>query len=443
MSVAESTWTTPEPAPIPLEGPGLTRSELQIVLEELDHILASHHFVNSKRCQAFLRYAVSETLSGRRDLKERSIGVEVFERSPSYDTNQDPVVRMTAGEVRKRLALYYQGASHPPHLCIELPIGSYAPLFQWSPSPAALALELPVEPVASPEMVDQPVDEKNIRPRRLAKFAPSHRVSRASSAVLLLLLCATLLGWRMHLRSLPPQPIQEFWGGILATPSPVLVSIGQIRPTMAEIEPNVARSPIKRAMALQGAQGYPHEIAVTVFNDSVAMAKIASLLRSNGKQVTMRSESTTSLNDLDRGPFVLIGAFNNDWTILLSDPLRFHFNVDDQDGSEWIADREHAESKIGLVSPGSTSTVATLKSDYAIAARFYDQRTKQMVVIAAGLTPYGTRAAGDFLSDPGYLAEFDRSAPAGWTGKNMEVLIRTDLIDNEPGPPVVIDKAFW
>ena len=74
--------------------------------EELDRVIASHHFQTSKRCQAFLRYAFEETLSGRQELKERSIGIEVFGRNPSYDTNLDPVVRMTAGEVRKRLALY-------------------------------------------------------------------------------------------------------------------------------------------------------------------------------------------------------------------------------------------------------------------------------------------------------------------------------------------------
>ena len=52
-----------------------------------------------------LRYVVEQTLSGNEEnLKERTLGVEVFRRSPDYDTNLDPVVRLSAGEVRKRLA---------------------------------------------------------------------------------------------------------------------------------------------------------------------------------------------------------------------------------------------------------------------------------------------------------------------------------------------------
>jgi len=52
---------------------------------------------------------VEQTLAGNEDnLKERTLGVEVFHRTPDYDTNLDPVVRLCAGEVRKRIAQYYQ-----------------------------------------------------------------------------------------------------------------------------------------------------------------------------------------------------------------------------------------------------------------------------------------------------------------------------------------------
>jgi len=85
-----------------------TRHEHEAVIAELHSVLASAHFCNSKRYPAMLRYIVEKTLAGEADsLKERTIGVEVFDRSPSYDTNADTVVRYTAGEVRKRLALEY------------------------------------------------------------------------------------------------------------------------------------------------------------------------------------------------------------------------------------------------------------------------------------------------------------------------------------------------
>ena len=75
------------------------------VQDQLQRILTSTQFKNSKRCSDFLRQVVEGAAEGRLDLlKERSLGVSVFDRAPDYDTNQDPIVRNTAGQVRKRLA---------------------------------------------------------------------------------------------------------------------------------------------------------------------------------------------------------------------------------------------------------------------------------------------------------------------------------------------------
>src|ERR1035437_118271 len=92
--------------------------------------LPSPHFCNSKRYPALLEYIVEKTLACEADLlKERTLGVEVFDRSPSYDTNADTVGRYTAGEVRKRLSLYYSELGHRPRVRMSLPAGSYVPEF--------------------------------------------------------------------------------------------------------------------------------------------------------------------------------------------------------------------------------------------------------------------------------------------------------------------------
>jgi hypothetical protein len=65
-------------------------------------------FRSSKRSIAFLKYVVTEALNGSADrIKERTIGIEVFGRSSSYDTSLDHIVRTAATELRKRLAIYY------------------------------------------------------------------------------------------------------------------------------------------------------------------------------------------------------------------------------------------------------------------------------------------------------------------------------------------------
>src|ERR1700747_749145 len=104
----------------------LTRSPQlspEMVREELGRVLTSSEFRNSKRSQDFLRYVVEHTLNGHSDLlKERTIGIEVFGRSTDYEPGEDATVRVKAGEVRKRLGLYYAEQGVHDSVRIELPL---------------------------------------------------------------------------------------------------------------------------------------------------------------------------------------------------------------------------------------------------------------------------------------------------------------------------------
>src|ERR1035437_7132723 len=115
----DSTWSEPETA--------------TVVLKELDRILASKYFKNSVRKRQFLEFVVHRKLEGNSDrLKERTIGAEIFNRSPDYATGDDPIVRVQAGEVRRRLEQFYQEEPNHSPVRIELPLGSYAPHLHWA-----------------------------------------------------------------------------------------------------------------------------------------------------------------------------------------------------------------------------------------------------------------------------------------------------------------------
>src|ERR1700759_1085763 len=89
------------------EGAGV-ESTAEMIRAQVDLLVAAEVFRFSKRSVTFLTYVVEQTLSGSADqIKERTIGVEVFGRKPSYDTNVDHVVRTAGIELRKRLAIYY------------------------------------------------------------------------------------------------------------------------------------------------------------------------------------------------------------------------------------------------------------------------------------------------------------------------------------------------
>src|ERR1700730_10453271 len=123
----------------------------EAVREALTRVLASTEFRTSKRSQEFLRYVVEHTLNGQSDLlKERTIGIEVFGRSTDYEPGEDATVRVKAGEVRKRLGLYYaeQGAHDPVR--IELHSGTYIPEFRLVEVSPPVAEHLPAPQTLQP-----------------------------------------------------------------------------------------------------------------------------------------------------------------------------------------------------------------------------------------------------------------------------------------------------
>lgn len=102
----------------------------QFIRTHLGEILTDTAFSGSRRSQEFLTHVVECALAGQWErLKERSLGIDVFSRNPSYDTGGDSIVRVTASDVRKRLLHYYSECPETQAFRIEIPAGSYIPEF--------------------------------------------------------------------------------------------------------------------------------------------------------------------------------------------------------------------------------------------------------------------------------------------------------------------------
>src|SRR5690349_8499033 len=144
----------------------LSESQTEEVRAELNSLLESSSFRTSKRCREFLGYIVEHTMNGPSGtLKERSIGVELFQLPQDFDTGQHTIVRVTANEVRKKLAQHYlaeNGTYHP--VKIHLLPGSYSADFQWqAPPPPADSVPIlttapPIE-VPAPALTSPPTEE--------------------------------------------------------------------------------------------------------------------------------------------------------------------------------------------------------------------------------------------------------------------------------------------
>jgi len=379
--------------------------EKAAVVLQLDRILNSTTFRNSKRYPNLLRHVVERTLEGRAaDLKERTVGVEVFGRPADYDTNADPVVRVTAGEVRNRIARYYHEPGRDKELRIELPPGSYVPEFR---APASGA-EDPTVTAASP------ATEAELRQSRVRR--PAWRL--IGGILLGGALIVLLASWRPWNQ---PRTFDRFWSPFSDAGSPVTICLARA----PNSEPGSGRP---------ASIGYP---------DVSAGVSVASSLERAGIRHRLRLDDDITFEDLRRAPAVLIGAFNDIWTIRLTENLRFEPR---QEGRRrWISDSRNPASRAWSVElPDGQSTAAQrTRPDYAVISRLLPARTDKPVLMLAGLTGYGTQTAGDFVADEAFLTRLARDAPAGWESRNLQVVIETEVIEGHSGPPRIVAVHVW
>lgn len=133
-----------------------SESEVRAIRDSLARIMASGPFEQSHRRQRFLEYIVTEALEGRADkLKGYSIGVEVFDKPASFDSLTDPVVRVEAARLRDKLREYYETEGKLDSVRIEMPKGSYVPLFEIR-LPAAQNLSSDIEAAQRASLLTPP-----------------------------------------------------------------------------------------------------------------------------------------------------------------------------------------------------------------------------------------------------------------------------------------------
>jgi TolB-like protein len=105
----------------------------ELIVDQLQKVLASETFTRSQRMSRFLRFTVEQSLEGRADrLKEYLIGVEVYDKPETLDPRFDPIVRVEAGRLRAKLREYYETDGREDVILISFPKRSYAPLFHWN-----------------------------------------------------------------------------------------------------------------------------------------------------------------------------------------------------------------------------------------------------------------------------------------------------------------------
>ena len=407
-----------------------SESEKAAVQQQLERLLSTPLFNSSKRYPSFLKFVVSRALAGQNDqLKERILGIEIFGRPSDYDTNTDPIVRVTAAEIRKRIEQYYQDPRHSQEIRLFLPAGSYAPQFSWPGRPSGLS-------AGSVELPLQESGESRVQaPSKVGTADHAKQISwtwRKTAIGLLALAVLALSTGALY--ALRPSALKQFWEPFVNSSEPVLFCLAD-QSQYSTIRLRDAADPQKEITL--------NDSMVTIIIDDVSpLVNVAGLLRTYGKNYRVLGESGTTLTDLRRGPSVFIGAFDNGWTLRLTAPLRFHFVNDAAMTRFWIEDRTNPGKHDWVLDRSVQQQTGTYK-DYAIVARFVEPNTDQFAVIAAGIGRGGTVAAGEFLVDTHRMEDMLNQIPRGWKHKNVEVVLETQVIEGRSGPPRISAVHVW
>jgi hypothetical protein len=422
-------WVTLQPEQVTENWTPCSEVEKGAVEQQLELLLASPLFHSSKRYPRFLRFVVARALAGQTDqLKERILGVEIFDRPADYDTNTDPIVRVTAAEIRKRIEHYYQDHKHKHEIRMILPAGSYAPQFYWPGHPSAppvTSLALPSD--ASDALNAQPVVTLPDVPRSEPTFLARRKPALAVVSLTLVIAAAAL--WHVS----HPPVLKQFWEPFVNSPNPVLICVAD-QSQYSTIRLRDAADPSHEITL-------PDRMVALIIDDVSPLVNVAALLRTYGKTSHVLGESNTTLTDLRRAPSIFIGAFDNSWTLRMTAPLRFHFANDSAMNKLWIEDRNNPENHNWMMD--RTVQQTGTYSDYALVARFVDPNIEQLVVVGAGIGRGGTVAAGEFLVDEQRMDEMLKHLPSDWTRKNIEIVLETQVIGDRSGPPHVNAVYVW
>ena len=285
---------------------------LTSVNDHLQEVLGSDAFKGSKRAQEFLQIVVEHVLAGRLDnLRERTLGAEMFGRRIDYDTANDAVVRVKASEVRKKLMQYYLSLPTSPTVRITLPSGSYVPVIYLE----SQTLDASASPIAPSQGVAGKSQEGSSRDPQLWANRPTWLVPLLTVLGLVLLALTSFWGfhrWRnpqadhqirsiaiLPLVNLSGDPAQEYFAdGMTEELTTGLGQIGSLRV--------ISRT---STMAYKGTKKTLPEIARELHVDGIVEGSI--------KREGNRVRITTQLIDSSTDQHIWAQSYDRDLTSVL------------------------------------------------------------------------------------------------------------------------------
>jgi hypothetical protein len=408
----------------------------------VQRIVASPSFQKSARLRHLLQYITEQTIRGYgQELTEQHIGEAIFHKPTGYSPLEDSSVRVHARQLRLKLHEYFDGVGRDEPLVVEIPKGTYAPVFR-----AAKGVESGRVPVAARSEPITPTLSRATLPWTLCGV--------------LAVLCGALLFYFQRGPTTngpdaanPPWPYAQ----ILDTRHQTIVVVadgnyGMLRILTGQrgsLKEYLSRDSLQNAagkkLGQAGSQlvGYISDSTLTSFADvadAVSVVKIAGPLQ---KQVTVRSAKDMKIRDLDHGNYIFIGSpASNPWVSLFQDKLNFR-------ETEAVVGKSVKAFVNTNPLPGEQARYEGLRltgtegDDYATIALLPNITQDGSVLILQGLQQEGTEAAGRFLVDAENRQQLQRSLGVPLSDRvtgNLwfEALIRSRTVSGAPNSTTLV-----
>lgn len=364
------------------------------VRHELERILDSPAFRTSSRSRSFLQHVV--TYSNSPDaLKERTLGVTLFGRTPDYDTGADAIVRVKANEVRRRLAEYASQADPERNVRIELQPGSYAPKI------STRTLQPLSEPAASSTDTKSDVTV-NRHPR-----------SRGYLIVAVLIAILSLTCWQALKIRATHSPARRFLQPFLDSEKPIICIS---HPNAYNLLPGGA-----------GRKG-----------DAQEALRLRDRLLHLGRSSRIGVAQDITAEDLSASPMIIVGGPRfNYWTATLTEGLRFAFDL--VNGEPRIYDRLRP-TRFWVT---AQNTPPQSVQGYVVITRLLATGHQKSVLCIAGLRAIDTRTGAQVISDPKTLDKLLKDAPDDWDKKNLQWVVHILALNNAQPQVELRAATYW
>jgi hypothetical protein len=413
------------------------------VRQTLEMILGSKYFSHAPQKRKFLRLICDFYLNNRAsDLNEHLIGREVFSRGAGFHPAEDPIVRVVAHDVRKKLEMYYQHEGTDDAIRLQIPIGGYEPQFtrrpslQSEPAPAPLASNKVMSgEVMSGEVMSGEVMFGEVMSGEAMSAAPNRfRIWALGAGVILLTTALVFFAFsnrdlRRQMQAAESRKVQPLsnavWEPFLKKNDPTLLVLSNPLSCMI-VAGNDPQAQVKRSIGLNATQATEilhftqgaHSVAIsnitpnprlipsldtfTGVGEAVGLFRLTDLFRSAERSLALKQSRTVSAEDLKNHDVILLGGFlSNDWSGKLPITEDFVHTV-----SAMIENRHPQPGEERDYRPIFSQQNGDLVEDYALITVKPNILYENTVMVLAGSHSAGTEAAAEYVTSKNYLQEF-------------------------------------